>query len=56
MVVEQSISDADDGLAVSGWIPGNTDPWSNVVVIARNTFHDTKRFFGSRIDVGGGFE
>ena len=56
MVVKQSIPDADDGLAVSGWIPGNTDPRSNVVVIARDAFHDTKRLFGSRIDVGGGLE
>ncbi len=42
MVVEQAITGADDGLAIAGGVPGQSDTGSDVVVIARNAFHNTE--------------
>src|SRR3981189_1452752 len=42
MVVENPVAGADNGLAIAGGIPGQSDTGGDVVVIARNAFHNTE--------------
>ena len=54
MVVEETITNANDGLAVTGGIPSKAEAGRNVVVVTRNSFDDAQRFFRGCVDVSCG--
>src|SRR5260370_14434984 len=53
MVVEEAVGHGDKGFAVAGWIPGQTEAWGDVVVIARNAFDNAQGFFRGGVDGSG---
>ena len=42
MIVENPEAGADNGLAIAGGIPGQAYPGGDIVVIARNAFHNAE--------------
>src|SRR6266853_5677666 len=53
MVVEEAVAHADNGFSVTGGVPGQTEAWGDVVVIARNAFDNAQSFFRGGVDGGG---
>ncbi len=52
MIVEETVAGADDGLAIAGGIPSESEPRSDILVLARDAFLDAERLFGGGIDGG----
>src|SRR5438477_11007244 len=52
MVVEQTVTGANDSLAVTCWIPGQSNTWSYIIVIARNAFPNAKGLLSGRVHGG----
>ena len=50
MVVEESVTHANDGLAVAPWVYGNTDARRDIVGIGGNPFNHTEGLFGNSVD------
>src|SRR5712671_6810545 len=53
MVVEEAVAHTDNGFSVAGRVPGQTEAWGDVVVIARNAFDNAQSFFRGGVDGGG---
>ena len=52
MIIKQTVTGTDDSLAVTCWIPGQSNTWSHIVVIARNAFPNAKGLFRGRVHGG----